>query len=139
MYLLDTCVLSETRNKTPDVRVLKWLSEQNPDLLFVSAVSIGELRHGIALLGNTKKARDLDAWLKDLELAFGTRILSVNATVAACWGELRAKAARAGHPRPPIDALIAATAKVDGLTLVTRNVSDMEYMDVPLVNPWRDE
>ena len=136
MYLLDTCVLSETRKKKPDPKVMDWLSRQDPNLLFLSAVSIGEIRSGIASLGLTKKARELSAWLTDLEKAFASRILSVNFTVAECWGETMAAAAKARFPRPPVDALIAACAKVDNMTLVTRNVDDMSHMGVKIFNPF---
>ena len=136
MYLLDTCVLSETRKKKPDPKVMDWLSRQDPNLLFLSAVSIGEIRSGIASLGLTKKARELSAWLTDLEKAFASRILSVNLTVAECWGETMAAAAKAGFSRPPVDVLIAACAKVDNMTLVTRNVDDMSHMGVKIFNPF---
>ena len=136
MYLLDTCVLSETRKKRPDRKVMDWLSRQNPNLLFISAVSIGEIRNGIASLGPTKKAHELSAWLADLEKAFAPRILSVNLTVAECWGETMAVAAKEGFPRPPVDALIVACAKIDNLTLVTRNVEDMSHMGVKIFNPF---
>ena len=136
MYLLDTCVVSETRAKKPNAAVMGWLSRQTPETLYLSAISIGEIRNGICLLGNTKNARELAAWLNELEAAFGPRVLSVNATVAECWGEILAESARAGKTRPAIDALIAATAKVDNLTLVTRNVHDMEGMGVQLLNPF---
>ena len=138
MYLLDTCVVSETRAKKPHASVIGWLSRQTPETLFLSAISIGEIKNGICMLGNTKKARELFAWLNELEVSFGPRVLSVNATVAECWGGILADCARAGRTRPAIDALIAATAKVDNLTLVTRNVRDMEGMGVQLLNPFAD-
>ena len=136
MYLLDTCVLSETRKKRPDPKVIDWLSRQDPNLLFLSAISIGEIRNGIASLGQTRKARELSGWLTELEKAFAPRILSVNLTVAECWGETLAAAAKEGFPRPPIDALIAACAKVDNMTLVTRNVEDMSHMGIKIYNPF---
>ena len=136
MYLLDTCVVSETRAKSPNAAVMGWLSRQTPETLYLSAISIGEIKNGICLLGNTRKARELSAWLNELETTFGPRVLSVNATVAECWGEILAESARAGKTRPAIDALIAATAKVDNLTLVTRNVHDMEGMGIQLLNPF---
>ena len=136
MYLLDTCVLSETRKKRPDPNVMDWLARQDPNLLCLSTISIGEIRHGIESLGPTKKARELSAWLTDLEKAFAPRILSVNLAVAECWGETMAAAAKEGFPRPPVDALIAACAKIDNLTLVTRNVADMSHMGVKIFNPF---
>ena len=136
MYLLDTCVLSETRKKRPDPKVMDWLSRQDPNLLFLSAISVGEIRNGIASLGRTRKARELSSWLTDLEKAFAPRILSVNLTVSECWGEIMSAAAKEGCPRPPIDALIAACAKIDNMTLVTRNVEDMSHMGIKIFNPF---
>lgn len=136
MYLLDTCVLGETRNKTPDREVVRWLSEQDSSALFISTISIGEIKNGICALGDTRKARELAGWLSDIERDFASRILSVNVTVAECWGEIMANASAEGYPRPPVDALIAATAKVDDLTLVTRNISDMEHTGARLLNPF---
>ena len=135
-YLLDTCVISETRAKKPDAAVVEWLSRQDPNTLFISAISIGEIKNGICLLGETRKAKELAQWLGELEVAFGSRVLSVNVTVAECWGQILAENARAGTTRPAIDALIAATAKVDDLTLVTRNERDMEGMGVRTLNPF---
>ena len=136
MYLLDTCVISETRAKKPDAGVIEWLSRQTPETLYLSAISIGEIKNGICLLGETKKAWALAAWLNELEVTFSPRILSVNATVAECWGEILAESSKVGRPRPAIDALIAAIAKVDNLILVTRNVRDMDGMGVQLLNPF---
>ena len=136
MYLLDTCVISETRAKKPNSAVMEWLSKQDPNTLFMSAISVGEIKNGIYLLGNTKKARELSKWLDELVASFGSRVLSVNTTVAECWGAVLAACSRTGTPRPAIDALIAATAKVDNLVLVTRNVRDMQGMGVKLLNPF---
>ena len=135
-YLLDTCVISETRAKKPDAGVLAWLSSQSPESLYLSAISIGELENGIRLLGKTKKARELADWLASLESAFGARVLSVNTSVAECWGRLLAESARVGKPRPAVDALIAATAKVDGHVLVTRNERHMQGLGVEILNPF---
>ena len=136
MYLLDTCVISETRAKKPDPAVIEWLSRQPPETLYLSAISIGEIKNGICMLGDTKKARALSEWLNELQATFSPRILSVNATVAECWGEILAANAKSGNTRPAIDALIAATAKVDNLILVTRNIRDMDGMGVKLLNPF---
>ena len=136
MYLLDTCVISETRAKKPDAAVIEWLSRQPPETLYLSAISIGEIKNGICMLGDTKKARALSEWLNELQATFSSRVLSVNATVAECCGEILAANAKSGNTRPVIDALIAATAKVDNLILVTRNIRDMEGMGVKLLNPF---
>lgn len=136
MYLLDTCVISETRAKKPDAAVIEWLSRQPPETLYLSTITIGEIKNGICMLGDTKKARALAEWLNELQATFSPRVLSVNATVAECWGEILAANAKSGNTRPAIDALIAATAKVDNLILVTRNVRDMDGMGVKLLNPF---
>jgi len=136
MFLLDTCILSETRCKRPNQKVVDWLGRQDPNTLFISAITIGELKNGICALGKTRKAQELSKWLETIESGYSSRILSVNATVAECWGEMMAETAAIGKPRPPVDALIAATAKVDHLTLVTRNVKDMEHTGVKLFNPY---
>jgi len=136
MFLLDTCILSETRCKRPNPKVIDWLGQQDPNTLFISAITIGELKNGICALGKTRKAHELSDWLCAIENGYSSRILSVNATVAECWGEMMAEAADIGKPRPPVDALIAATAKVDHLTLVTRNTKDMEHTGVRLFNPF---
>lgn len=136
MYLLDTCVISETRAKKPDAAVIEWLSRQPPETLYLSAISIGEIKNGICMLGDTKKSRALSEWLNELQATFSPRVLSVNATVAECWGEILAANAKSGNTCPAIDALIAATAKVDNLILVTRNIRDMDGMGVKLLNPF---
>ena len=136
MYLLDTCVISETRAKKPDAAVIEWLSRQPPETLYLSTITIGEIKNGICMLGDTKKARALAEWLNELQATFSPRVLSVNATVAECWGEILAANAKSGNTRPAIDALIAATAKVDNLILVTRNVRDMDGMGVKILNPF---
>ena len=101
MYLLDTCVISETRAKKPDAAVIEWLSRQPPETLYLSAISIGEIKNGICMLGDTKKARALSEWLNELQVTFGPRVLSVNVTVAECWGRYlpptRDPATRAPH------------------------------------------
>ena len=137
MYLLDTCILCETRSKKPNGKVIEWLRHQDPSMLFISAITIGEIKHGICALGKTRKANELSQWLSSIEAGFASRIISVNTTVAECWGEMLAAAAAIGKPRPPIDTLIAATAKVDQLTLVTRNVKNMQYTGVKLFNPFQ--
>ena len=135
-YLLDTCVLSEFMKRAPDSGVLKFMSTLNEKDTYLSAVSVGEVRKGIALLGRTKRAAFLRDWLKELQRRFQERIKAFNVTVAEQWGDLVADALKKGRPRPVLDSLIAATAAVDDMTLVTRNVSDMNHMGVRIVNPF---
>ena len=135
-YLLDTCVLSEFMKRAPDPGVLKFMSTLNEKGTYLSAVSVGEVRKGIALLGRTKRAAFLRDWLKELQRRLQGRIKAFNVTVAEQWGDLVADALKKGRPRPVLDSLIAATAAVDDMTLVTRNVSDMNHMGVRIVNPF---
>ena len=136
MYLLDTCVLSEFMKKSPDPKLLSFMSSLNEKDTYLSSVSIGEIRKGIALLGRTKRALFLLNWLKELQKRYQGRIKAFNTTVAEHWGDKVAVAQKRGLPRPVLDSLIAATAAVDGMILVTRNVDDMRHMGVKLLNPF---
>lgn len=138
IYLLDTCIISETRLKMPNLGLVNWLSQQDADLLYISSITIGEITSGIVRLGETKKAKELMGWLEGLQQSFKGRVLPIDAKVAECWGRLLAECEAVGKPRPAIDALICATAKVHNLTLVTRNVKDMEGMGVKIFNPFTE-
>ena len=138
--LLDTCVVSELANRRPNVQVVDWLRRQNPKSLFLSFVTIGELEKGIARRGGDSRAIALGKWLRnDILAAFADRILPVDREVALAWGKICGEAERAGRKRPAVDALIAATALVHGLKLVTRNIDDMVGMGVPLFNPFSQD
>ena len=132
-YLLDTNVLSETRRKSPDEKVIAFLTATDPSTLYLSVLTLGELRKGIALEQRTdpSAAVALAAWVDGLEFGFADRILGIDAATVRLWGELSAQ-----RPRPVIDTLLAATAVVHGLILVTRNTSDVEDIDVKLLNPF---
>jgi predicted nucleic acid-binding protein len=134
-FLLDTNVISEIRlGRDPHVRA--WASEVHAADLYLSVLTVGEIRKGIEAL----RARDPDqadvfaTWLTQLHTRFADRILSVDARVADRWGHLNAK-----RPRNTVDSLIAATASIHQLTVVTRNTPDFEGCDVPLLNPWNPE
>ncbi len=132
-YLLDTNVLSETRKRQADQRVLSFLAAADPSALFISVLSLGELRKGVALKfrSDADAAKQLGAWVDGLEFTFGDRILGVDAVVARHWGE-----ASAQRSRPVVDTLLAATALVHKLTLVTRNIADVHDLGVALIDPW---
>lgn len=135
--LVDTCVIFELIRPKPSSRVLAWLDGIPEERVFLSVITLGELRKGILRLGGVKKARRLQTWLDiDVRERFGGRLLGVDADVALEWGRICAEAERRGNPRPVIDALLAATARVHGLTLVTRNVSDFAHIQLDVVNPW---
>lgn len=133
-YVLDTNVVSETRRPQPHAGVVEFLGLVNPDLLFLSVLTMGELRKGIAMRRPVDPvfADRLSLWADDLEAKFADRLLPIDAATAALWGDLSAHRAL-----PVIDTLIAATALRHGYALVTRNERDVAPTGVPLVNPWK--
>lgn len=132
MWLLDTVAISEARKADPNPGFLSWLEGVADRDLHTSVLCLGEIRRGIALMASGKRREQLAAWLaNDLPAWFGARIHAVDAAVALAWGELGARAAA-----KPIDTLIGATARVHGLSVVTRNVRDFDGLGVPVVNPW---
>ena len=135
-YLLDTCVISEIYKDSPDAAVDAWFQNTNEEDMHLSVLSLGELEKGIQKLSDGKKKHALAAWIHDLAAQFGERILPVNQTIAVTWGALQAENEKKGRPLPAIDSLLAATARVHGLTVVTRNSPDMEATGVSLFNPW---
>jgi toxin FitB len=133
-YLLDTNVLSETRKKRPDSGVMAFLSAADAERLFLSVLTVGELRKGVEAKRRTDPAAadQLATWVDGIEQTFAHHVIPIDAVVARRWGELSA-----GRSLPVIDALIAATAISRGLTLVTRNSRDVQPIGVPLVDPWQ--
>ena len=134
-YLLDTNVLSETRKKQADERVMAFLSAVEPSALYISVLTLGELRKGVTHKGrfDPEAAKRLEFWVEGLEESFADRILGIDLATARLWGELSGQ-----RPRPVIDTLLAATAVVHGLTLVTRNSSDVEDIALKVLDPWLD-
>jgi len=133
-YLLDTNVLSETTRSRPEHAVLSWLDQVPGEALFVSALTIGEIRKGIELLSDARRREKLRVWLEhDLPGWFEGRILSVDLDVADRWGRLLAEVRK---PVPTIDSLLVATALHYELRFVTRNTSDFSYPGLTVVNPW---
>jgi len=133
-YLLDTNVISETRKTRADSGVIGFLSAADSAGLFVSVLTLGELRKGVAAkrLTDPFGADQLGAWVDGIETSFTDRLLPIDAATARRWGELSA-----GRSLPVIDSLIAATAISRDLTLVTRNTRDVESTGVRLVDPWQ--
>ena len=133
-YLIDTCALSEIVKPRPEPRLIDWFASVNSEALFVSALTLGEIRRGVERLPPGRKRERIGAWL-EIELVqwFGERVLPIDAGVSDEWGRLAAKSART---LPAFDALIAATALRHRLALVTRNVADFAGLGVEVVNPW---
>lgn len=135
-YLLDTNVLSELRRKEPNAGVVAWLGQRPTSTLFLSVLTLGELRKGVEGLADVDRRTALLDWLEvELPTFFTGRILSVDAHVADRWGRMIAAASR---PVPAIDSLIGATAAHYGLSLVTRNVRDYADLGLDVINPWTD-
>ena len=133
-FLVDTNVVSELRKgrrANPNVR--RWYGSLADEEVFLSVLSVGELRRGVELIRrrDTRSAESLDAWLAHLVAAHGERLLPVNGNVAEMWGRMSVP-----DRVPVIDGLLAATAMVHGLTLATRNVRDIERTGVSFVDPF---
>jgi len=135
--LLDTNVLSEVQRPVPEPKVLEWLDTVDEDRVFISVASIAELRRGVALMDAGRRRAALAAWLaNDLPARFADRILPIDHAVAERWGDLMAQSRRSGVALSVMDAFFAATALAKDITLVTRNVRDLEAFGVLLLNPW---
>jgi toxin FitB len=137
-FLLDTNVISELVKPKPEAKVVEWIEATNEELLYLSVLTLGEIRKGIALLLDPARRVKLEAWLVgSLTARFANRMLSIDESIAERWGILTAQAkATANHVLPVIDGLLAATAQHHNLTFVTRNTDDILGTGVPVFNPW---
>jgi toxin FitB len=138
-FLLDTNVISELIKPEPEPKVATWIDGTDEELLFLSVLTLGEIRKGIVLLPRSARRTSLEAWLsKELPLRFSNRILSVDQEVADRWGHLSGLTSARGVHVGVIDGLLAATAMQHNLTLVTRDTRDVTATGVTLFNPWTD-
>lgn len=136
-FLLDTSVISELIRPKPDDKVLRWIEETDESLLFLSVLTLGEIRNGVQRLRAGRRRGRLESWLQvDLPSRFLDRVLPIDAAIADRWGRISAIAAAKGKPVPVIDGLLAATAIHHNLTLVTRNSSDVSGTGVATLTPW---
>lgn len=136
-YLLDTSVIAELRKGTrANPRVRSWFAAVEPDAIVLSVLTIGEIRKGIENVRrrDQQAARALERWLRRVLAEHRDRILPISLEVAEEWGRMNVP-----NPIPVIDGLLAATAKIHELTLVTRNVKDVANTGVALVNPFNAE
>jgi tRNA(fMet)-specific endonuclease VapC len=135
--LLDTCVISELVSKQPNSKVVEFVDSLDPEDVYLSVITIGEIVKGIEKLSKSRRKADLQAWLKDdLLVRFEGNVIALDTDVLIEWGTLTARLESAGKPMPAMDSLIAATALAKKMTLVTRNVSDFEDANVEIMNPW---
>ena len=134
-YLVDTNILSEPVKPKPDAKVVAWLRE-NESALYVSTITIGEIRRGIERLRSGRRKTQLRAWLMALCHCMKGRVLSFNTSTAHVWGQLKAKWDGAGIPVASLDSQIAATAQRHELIIVTRNTADFAKTGVKLLNPF---
>lgn len=135
-YLLDTNVISERTKRAPDENVRRWLRHHRVSDTYLSVITLAELEQGILRLGETRRARELKAYLADIEKQFANRILTIDRQVARHWALLTAHAITEGKPLGYADSLIAATARAHQLTIITRNTDDFAAAGIPLINPW---
>jgi predicted nucleic acid-binding protein len=134
-FLLDTNVVSEIRKPRPNPGVASWYEGVTGPELFLSVLVVGEIQQGVTRLGrrDRRQAAAYETWLGRLQRTFGDRVLPISQDVALEWGRLNA-----GDPLPVVDGLLAATARVHDLTLVTRNVADVARTGVALLDPFED-
>jgi predicted nucleic acid-binding protein len=132
-YLLDTNIISELRKRERcNANVARWYSAVGEDDAFLSVLVLGEIRRGIEQIRrDAAQARALDRWLGELREVFSDRVLSVDQSIAEEWGRMTAL-----HPASAVDGLLAATARVHGMTLVTRNVAHVRNLGAQILNPF---
>jgi len=135
-FLLDTNAVSEWVKQHPNAGVIAWMEAADEDRIFISVVSLAELRYGVERMATGRRRSRLEQWLRnELPLRFESRILPVDTEVAEAWGKIVSRSEAAGRPIGAMDAFLAATAETHQMTLVTRNVSDFRLLKAVL-NPW---
>jgi predicted nucleic acid-binding protein len=137
-YLLDTCVISELAKLKPSKKVISWIKKNDEENFYLSSLTFGELYKGISKLPDSKRRKRLFQWIEhDLKERFTGKIFDIDLLVAKTWGEIQGASENVGSPMPAIDSLIAATGLAHDLTVVTRNIADMQQSRVTLLNPWK--
>jgi|SRR5882724_12452375 len=132
-YLIDTCIISELRKAHCNQGVASWMANIQPDEVYLSVLTLGEIRRGIELhrSKDAKAAGALERWLVGLETHYAERVLPITAAIADRWGRLSP-----AQPLPVSDGLIAATGLEHKLTVVTRNTADFQHSGVNILNPF---
>ena len=136
-FLLDTNCVSEMVRPRPEPKVAEWVEAADESVLYLSVLTLGEIRKGIAALPQSRRRTHLETWLEvELQARFSGRILPIDAAIADRWGLLAANARRTGRGLSAIDGLLAATALHFNLTIVSRNAADFTGTRVLVLNPW---
>ena len=135
--ILDTSVISELVAIQPDPSVMGWIENVDPEDVYLSVITIGELKKGIAKIPDSQRKTILENWLiDDLLVRFQDHLLSIDTDIMMMWGSLITRMETIGKPMPAIDSLLAATAAQNEYTLVTRNIRDFEHTGILLLDPW---
>ena len=136
-YLLDTCVISELVALRPNQRVREWIDSIDPEAVYLSVITIGEIRKGIEKLPDSNRKSMLREWLEgELLIRFRGRILPIDLDVMLVWGQMIARLELSGKKMGAMDSLIAGIALHGSLRLVTRNEGDFQHSGVQTLNPW---
>ena len=136
-FLLDTNCISELIRLQPEPRVMEWMEAADETMLYLSVLTVGEIRKGLAGLTQGKRRAHLETWLAvDLQARFAGRILPIDAAIADRWGSIAAEAKRRGKTLPIIDGLLAATALHHNLTVISRDTNCFTDAQVQVMNPW---
>lgn len=137
-FLLDTNVISEPKQKQPNEKVLEWLDAQDESKVYLSVLTVGEIRKGIARLESGRKKAELESWLEQLRTRFSHRILPLTEKTFLAWGKMCGEFENKGIVRSALDSLLEATALEHDLILSTRNVKNFQNSQVTILNPWED-
>ncbi len=136
-FLLDTNIISELIKPKPEAKLTEWVELADEDLLYLSVLTIGEIRKGIVTMEQGRRRIALQSWLEtDLKPRFSGRVLAIDEATADRWGAITGDAAAQGITVPVVDGLLAATALQYNLTLVTRNTKNLTGTNVQAFNPW---
>lgn len=136
-YLLDTNIISELISKTPNKRVTDFILSLNEESLYLSVITIGEIKAGIEKLDDGQKKEKLLHWLEnDLLIRFYNRIIDIDIEIMLQWGITNIQLKKIGKPLPVMDSIIGSTAQAKNLILLTRNEKDFKNLDIKIINPF---